>query len=412
MLRRFTAYSLTLTFILVACGADPTPLPTVSAPPVVKITPGVPPTATQPLAPAATAAPTSTPAVLMGPDSYPAGINPLTGLSITPALQARVPVAIKIANYPRVARPQSGLSLADLVVEHYTEGGTTRFTAVFYGTDAPRVGPIRSARLIDTVIPEMFKGALVTSGSSMGVLRKLSFKDWYKLVIAESTGFKCPPICREGDDTNSVYTSTETVHKALADKGLDKAQLTHGFAFHAITPAGGAPAKQLRIDYSGELHTEWRYNAVSAKYERWIDTSPTDLIAHFDKATNQPITANNVIVLFINHVVDSTIPEDFDTDGLTGHFSTEIQLWGSGPAWIFRDGQRYEGTWVRPKIDQPFVIVDKANKVIPLKPGNSWIQIVGLFSDKTAGSDIIIKHKSPVDKGNIPTAVPSATPKP
>ncbi|MBI4630460.1 MAG: DUF3048 domain-containing protein, partial [Chloroflexi bacterium] len=131
MFRRLTAFSLALTFILVACGADPTPLPTVSAPPVVKITPGVPPTATQPLAPAATAAPTSTPAVVMGPDSYPAGINPLTGLSITPALQARVPVAIKVANYPRVARPQSGLSLADLVFEHYTEGGTTRFTAVF-----------------------------------------------------------------------------------------------------------------------------------------------------------------------------------------------------------------------------------------------------------------------------------------
>ena len=179
MFRRLTAFSLTLTFILVACGSDPTPLPTVSAPPVVKITPGVV-VPTQPLAATATAAPTATPAVVMGPDSYPAGINPLTGLSITPALQARVPVAIKVANYPRVARPQSGLSLADLVFEHYTEGGTTRFTAVFYGNDAPRVGPIRSARLIDTVIPEMFKGALVASGSSTGVLRKLSFKDWYK----------------------------------------------------------------------------------------------------------------------------------------------------------------------------------------------------------------------------------------
>ena len=66
MFRRLTAFSLTLTFILVACGSDPTPLPTVSAPPVVKITPGVV-VPTQPLAATATAAPTATPAVVMGP---------------------------------------------------------------------------------------------------------------------------------------------------------------------------------------------------------------------------------------------------------------------------------------------------------------------------------------------------------
>ena len=116
-------------------------------------------------------------------------------------------------------------------------------------------------------------------------------------------------------------------------------------------------------------------------------------------------------MLFINHVVDSTIPEDFDTDGLTGHFSTEIQLWGRGGVDLPRRAA-LRRHWVRPKIDQPFVIVDKSNKLIPLKPGTSWIQMVGLFSDKIAGSDTIIKHKSPVDKGNIPTAVPSATPKP
>ena len=45
-------------------------------------------------------------------------------------------------NLPRNHRPKYGLSAADLVYEYYTEAGTTRFIALFYGQDAETVGPI------------------------------------------------------------------------------------------------------------------------------------------------------------------------------------------------------------------------------------------------------------------------------
>jgi hypothetical protein len=115
---------------------------------------------------------------VIGPETYPAGINPLTGLPTDEATLDHRPLAIKISNFPRYVRPQAGLSLADIVFEHYAEGGTSRFTAVFYGNNADRVGPIRSARLIDTVIPEMFHAALIASGSSSGVLQRIAYKDW------------------------------------------------------------------------------------------------------------------------------------------------------------------------------------------------------------------------------------------
>ena len=44
------------------------------------------------------------------------------------------------------ARPQSGLSGADVVYEAVAEGGITRFLAMFYCQDAGKVGPVRSAR--------------------------------------------------------------------------------------------------------------------------------------------------------------------------------------------------------------------------------------------------------------------------
>ena len=43
------------------------------------------------------------------------------------ALLDRRPIAIKVSQFPRRVRPQSGLSLADLVFEHYAEAGVTQF---------------------------------------------------------------------------------------------------------------------------------------------------------------------------------------------------------------------------------------------------------------------------------------------
>ena len=59
----------------------------------------------------------------------------------------RVPILVQIENNP-IARPPSGLNLADLVIEAPVEGDTTRFAAVFMcgeQVDAA-VGPVRSAR--------------------------------------------------------------------------------------------------------------------------------------------------------------------------------------------------------------------------------------------------------------------------
>lgn len=109
---------------------------------------------------------------LLLPGALPPNVKPFTGLVVSDlASLHRRPLTIKISHFPRYVRPQAGLQAADLVFEHYAEGGTARFTAIFYVNAPERVGPVRSARLIDTVIPEMVDGALVTSGSSSGTMQ-------------------------------------------------------------------------------------------------------------------------------------------------------------------------------------------------------------------------------------------------
>src|SRR3989339_1542901 len=56
------------------------------------------------------------------------------------------PLGIMVENH-KEARPQSGLSSADVIYEVVAEGGITRFMAIFYcNLSDVQVGPVRSAR--------------------------------------------------------------------------------------------------------------------------------------------------------------------------------------------------------------------------------------------------------------------------
>jgi hypothetical protein len=115
---------------------------------------------------------------------------------------------------------------------------------------------------------------------------------------------------------------------------------------------------------------DYRYQPESGDYLRWDGGDP-----HLDATSGEQISVTNVIVVYANHV-DAGFYEDYPR---TNHPSVQIQLWGTGPAVIFRDGLAYEGLWARPNRDDMIVFRDPTGQVpIPLKPGNTWIQLVPL----------------------------------
>ena len=92
----------------------------------------------------------------------------------TPA-PLNAPLLIQVENLYQ-ARPQSGLSTADVVYEYQTEGGISRFTGIWF-TRPPTsdlVGPVRSARLIDLRLLQIYGGALLFSGASNYTLAQLN----------------------------------------------------------------------------------------------------------------------------------------------------------------------------------------------------------------------------------------------
>jgi hypothetical protein len=382
---------------------NPTAPQAVASPTIVLLEPT---STTAPTLPAPTVAVVTPETVQQfGPDTFPPDVDPLTGLKVAdPSVLDRRPVAIKVSQFPRRVRPQYGLSLADMVWEHYAEGGVTRMTAIYLGNDSPKVGSIRSARLIDIVLAQAYKAALITSGSSDGTLRRLSLTDFYDRVIAEATGYnQCPPLCREGDEasTNNLFTTTKDIWDTVAGLGLNARQDLHGMAFFPDPPPGGAPTPTIHLNFQVDNNvTEWRFDPATGRYARWVDTAtPGELAAHIDAVNGQQLTAANVVVLYANHVT-TDIVEGFEDGGYCGY---EIQLWGTGPAKLFRDGLAYDVTWVRFATGDVVGFVGADNTIIPFKPGNTWFEILNLNSPtEIANGSFTARFRGPSQSENCP----------
>lgn len=341
-----------------------------TAPPPLVSTPAAP-TQTSPLA---TQAPDPTTAIpgLIGPDQFPANVNPLTGLAVDdPSRLDRRPLAIKISNYPSVVRPQSGLNSADLVFEHYAEGGVTRFTAVFYTNDVNPVGSIRSARLIDLEIPRMYDAAFAYSGSSGPVRLMLRDSEFFDRII--SPDFAHGGFYRIEDPNKAVehtlFTDTSRLRAILEERAQDnRPQFQTNMTFLAATPDGGSPASAIEIRYIG-VNAFWRYDPITNGYMR-----STDGVAHLDANTGHQLNFKNVVVLGAHHE-DTDILEDLVGGG---HYSIQIQVWGEGPVSIFRDGQRFEGRWRRQSPHDMLTFYDADGNFLPLAPGNTFVELVPL----------------------------------
>ncbi len=346
----------------------------------------------QPEAPTSTPRPTATAAApisstlpisdftRIGPKNFPDHINPLTGLPVpNPALLDRRVIAAKIPNYPHSVRPQSGISLADQIYEYYLEWGLTRFLAIFYGNDAARFGPIRSARLFDDNIVRMYNAIFVFNGADKRVL------DYYEERELDPRYFVverlCPPLCR--DETipsyNNLFGNTAQVHEYVAALGApdDRRDLSGNF-FSSLSGLNAPAGTDIYINYSYANYAFWRYHEGSGLYMRYqgnvdnIDGLSAAYELHMDALTGQPLSAANVIVLMVPHdfYLKSSDTEIFSID-----------LTGSGAAYVFRDNQAFEARWLRFAERKPLAILDTDGRPFPLKPGVTFFQVMSTTTE-------------------------------
>ncbi|GAB4533247.1 MAG: hypothetical protein Kow0063_14990 [Anaerolineae bacterium] len=342
-----------VSFATAAPAATPTPLLGLASPPALSLTP-----APTPIPVTATFTPIPAPTFPLRPDNE----NPLTGLlEDDPAVLQRRPVHVRVGNDPG-ARPQVGLGEADLVYEEIVEWWVTRFTAVYLSRAPEMVAPIRSARLINTQLTQQFDAALVNSGGSDGVRWELS---QLPIVNLDEYFWPQPYFYRENQGWQTrLAVNLVAAHQLMEREGMAAAVSLRGFLF-SDEPVGGDPARSISIPYPRQTsQTEWRYDPDSGRYLRWVSGEPL-----LDFASGQQISAANVIIYYAEH-----LPTDIVEDS-NGATSIRIIVNGEGRAKICRDGMVIEGLWRTDGTQTPEFVFPNGQP-IPLKPGNSWIEVV------------------------------------
>jgi hypothetical protein len=324
---------------------------------------------------------------VIGPDKFPAGVNPLTGLPVeNPENLLLPPAMVSITNFPVSSRPQAGLSFSPFVFEIYIGEGMTRFLAMFYGdfpqveeddendgnvtnvgsiTDNTLVGPIRSGRLPYESMRKLYNGFLVMASGSSQVVANLS-------QYANIYGSDADNINSAMIDVTRLEEIAENSQKRLGEASLN------GLSFQQEPPADGKVAERIWLKYAYLNQINWRYDEETGAYLRYQDRADaTTFELMTDRLTGDPLAFENVVILFANHEV--VTPTIIDID---------LLYMRKMPALLFRDGQMYEIFWttksgayeVQSGKLRPIRFIDAAGKEFPLKPGQTWVQVVQPFT--------------------------------
>jgi hypothetical protein len=351
----------------------PTPTPTFTLTPISP-TATLTPTDTPTAAPSPTTAATTTataPAVAypVGPDTYPPGINPLNGLPVEdPASLQLPPALLSISNSPVTARPQAGLSFAPLIYELFIGAGNSRFLTIFYGdlpktadNDNPEIGPIRSGRLAYEHIRKLLNGFIVMAYASVWVMPELNY---YHNLQTEHP-----------DDINGarlrVADLTALKTKYLAQLGAPNPV---GLKFDPAIPAGGKDGHTIWLPYAFVDQIWWHYDKDHGTYHRWQDMeNGREYTEQIDSLTGQPLEIENVAVLFVDHIAYRETLIDLNLLYVLKQKTL-----------FFRDGQIFEGYWTTKGEEyekttgklRPIRFLDKDGNPFPLKPGQTWVEIV------------------------------------
>jgi len=307
-----------------------------------------------------------------GPDGPPARERvqvvpavPTNQATATPGFVPHAPLVVQIDNGP-TSDPHTGLQGADIIYEYATEGGITRFTAVFWHLrPAATLGPMRSARLILIPLEQMYRGLAVFSGASNGTYGNI-LHDHVPILTDDCCG---QDFYRTSDHVapSNLFTQGHLLLGALAAQfpTLARESLPYRLVPPHPDPLAQGPIRTVTIDQTAANVPSYHYNPVSRTWQRWLNGTP-----QLDTASGAPIAVRNLVVLtatwhFVNYVED-----------VLGNHGIDWVLKGSGPFRAFIDGRAFQGTWHRPAQGLPLLFTLADGRPLPFATGLTWVEVV------------------------------------
>lgn len=209
-------------------------------------------------------------------------MNPLNGtVGSAPAVYA-----VKVDD-TAAARPQAGISAADIVYFEQVEGGLTRLMAVFGRAMPHQVGPVRSVRGSDTQILAQYGSVgLAFSGGAPPQLAIVAGAD----VVNGSAEVNPQFYSRTGggEAPHNLMLDLPAMAAGLPAAGARSLGLLWG-TYPGL--ADTAPGTQLSVPV-GTTGVEFRFDPGSGRYVRYINGAP-----QYD-VYGPVVSTANVIVMF------------------------------------------------------------------------------------------------------------------
>jgi hypothetical protein len=288
----------------------------------------------------------------------------LASVTPTPSQQRRSPftgepvnalnrvLAVKIDNIVN-ARPQTGVTHADIVYALPVEGGLSRFLAVF-SSGYPRViGPVRSAREDDLELLRQFgRPAFAYSGATATLLpyihRTARIVNLYSGI---TRGYY------RDNSRIAPYNLYAHTRQLLAQaRGASKAR-DIGFRF-GPPPPGGKATRSASVSYPAAA---FRFTWSPAKGRWLVSMDGTPAVA-----TGGGRLAPATVVIQHTTVRTSRFLE-------YGKPPPYAESTGSGTALVLRNGKAWTTHWSRPDANAGTIFTTASGRRMTFTPGQVWV---------------------------------------
>lgn len=281
----------------------------------------------------------------------------LDGVQVDASLSNLQPYAVMVENSPD-ARPLSGPAKANLVIEAPVEGGITRFMLVFdASTTVAEVGPVRSARPYYVELADALHAVYAHVGGSPDALTLISTLAGFRNLDEMANGSSFWRSSARSAPHNA-FTKDTLLQAADERKLWESAPFTSWkYMLPEVTSTESATATAITIPYGGTFDVKWVYDPIANQYAR----RQAGLIQK--DADGTVVTTTNVVVM----MTDGQVLDDYGR--------LKVRTTGSGTAYLFRDGKRFELRWRR-KAGEWISFEDIDGTDALFRPGKTWISIV------------------------------------
>lgn len=286
-------------------------------------------------------------------------VYPLTGLDAKSNVDDRI-TAVMINNHTK-ARPQTGLSKADIVFEILAEGDITRFLAMYQSEIPDVVGPVRSAREYYFNLADDYGALYVYHGAAKFVDKMIKDEgvDYINGALHDNDGV----LFKRSTDRKAPHNSYLQLNAVKDEAKKQGYKTTMDYKSLPFKKKGdkveGSDATHVKIHYSNEYdayNPEYHYDNEKQVYTRYAGGEQT-----VEKEDSAPVEVSNLFVIETAHEV-------FDNEG-----RRKVDLKSGGTAYLFQQGKMQTLEW---KNQDGKIIPVKNGEEIGFIPGQTWVNVI------------------------------------